>query len=92
MHQTAQGQPILLIDELPYTVLNSDAGKIFMDQMREWRQQKTIIMISHRDDHIRQSDKALGLLNGGRFIHGAPDKVIRQLREESYNHFVKRSA
>ncbi len=84
--------PILLIDELPYTMLNSHIGNVFMQQLREWRQHKTIIMISHRDDHIRMCDKALGLLSGGRFIFNTPDKVIKQLRDESYTHFAKRLA
>lgn len=81
---------ILIIDELPYTVLNSSAGKVFVKNLCEWRKQKTIIMVSHRDDHIRMCDKALGLLSGNRYIYGTPDKVIKYLREESYNHFVKR--
>ncbi len=88
----AKDSKILLIDELPYTMLNSGAGTQLMEQLREWRKHKTIIMVSHRDDHIRMSDKTLGLLSGNRFIYGNPDKVIKQLREESFNQFAKRSA
>ncbi len=88
----AKDAPILLIDEMPYTVLGSPAGKMLFEQLHEWRRQKTMIIVSHRDDHICMSDRALGLLSGGRFIFGAPDKVIRQLREESFNQFTKRLA
>lgn len=83
--------PILLIDELPYTLLNSHAGHVFIEQLQRWKQHKTILMITHRDDHIRMCDRAVGLLEGGRFVMGTPDTVITQLRDESYSHLLKRT-
>lgn len=83
--------PILLIDELPYTLLNSHAGQVFMQQLQAWKGHKTMLMITHRDDHIRLCDRALGLLENGRFVMGTPDTVIRHLRDESYLHLQKRT-
>jgi len=80
----AKNAPLMLIDEMPYAVLNSRTGMVFLERLKEWRGQKTILMISHRDDHIGMGDSAVGLLEGGRSIVGLPDKVIASLREESF--------
>jgi ABC-type bacteriocin/lantibiotic exporter with double-glycine peptidase domain len=76
--------PLMLIDEMPYAVLNSNAGLLLMERIKAWRGAKTVFMVSHRDDHIRMSDRAIGLLSGGRYMVGAPDKVIRDLRDETF--------
>jgi ATP-binding cassette, subfamily C, bacterial LapB len=76
--------PIMLIDEMPYAILNSPTGTMLMEHVKKWRGEKTILMISHRDDHIAQADKAVGLLQGGRHIVNSPEKVIRQLRDEAF--------
>jgi ATP-binding cassette, subfamily C, bacterial LapB len=55
--------PILLIDELPYAILNSNTGDRFIEQLKAWRGKKTIFLVSHRDDHIRIADRAIGLLS-----------------------------
>lgn len=78
--------PLLLIDEMPYAILNSRTGAMFLERLREWHGKKTIVMVSHRDDHIQMSDRSIGLLEGGRFIINTPDKVIQQLRNESFQH------
>lgn len=80
----AKDARIMLIDEMPYAVLNSRTGAIFTEQLKLWRGEKTIFMVSHRDDHIAMADKALGLLGNGRAAVDAPEKVIRELREESF--------
>lgn len=74
--------PVLLIDELSYAILNSDAGTVFMESVKRWRGEKTILMVSHRDDHIRMGDRAIGLLEGDRALVGTPDRVIDALRAE----------
>ena len=78
--------PLLLIDEMPYAVLNSRTGTVFIERLREWHGHKTIIMISHRDDHIRMGDHVIGLLDGGRSIVSTPEKVIHALRDEEFQH------
>lgn len=71
--------PILLADELPYAVLNSPTGDQFIKNLKQWHGHKTIIMVSHRDDHIAISDRAIGLLDSGGAVVGAPYKIIKKL-------------
>lgn len=80
----AKNSKILLIDEIPYAILNSRTGKVFIEHLKEWRGRKTILIVSHRDDHINLASKALGLLFGGASVTGSPEKVINALRNESF--------
>ncbi len=75
---------LLLIDELPYALLNSHAGQMFIERIRSWRGKKTILMVTHRDDYIRMADKALGLIAQDRFVFGNPEQVVKIMREESW--------
>ncbi len=79
-----KNSPVLLIDELPYTILNSKTGERFIELIQSWHGQKTIIMVSHRDDHIQLADQAIGLLQGGRTIVNTPSNVIQKLRDDAF--------
>lgn len=80
----AKNAPLLLMDEMPNTLLNSRAGATFVELLREWHGVRTVVMVSHRDSHIGMADTAIGLLEGGRLAVGKPDTVIRQLRNETF--------
>ncbi len=75
---------LLLVDELPYALMNSHAGQMFIERVKSWRGKKTIIMVTHRDDYIRMADKALGLIAPDRFVFGNPDQVVRIMRDEAF--------
>lgn len=83
--------PIMLIDELPYALINSPAGQAFIDRIKAWKGHKTIVMVTHRDDFIRMADKALGLLGSDRFLFGDPDQVVSMMRDESYSQQARRA-
>jgi ATP-binding cassette subfamily C protein LapB len=81
---------VLLIDELPYALLNSHAGKMFIDRIKAWKGKKTILMVTHRDDYIRMADKALGLIASDRFVFGNPEQVVNIMRDESYSQTARK--
>lgn len=83
--------PLLLIDELPFAILNSDKGARFISAIKRWRGERTIIMVSHRDDHILLADQAIGLLEGGRSVIGSASRVISALHADAIGS-VRRSA
>lgn len=78
---------VMLIDELPPSFLNSPAGERFIDRLRQWRGQKTILLVTQRNDLIRISDQSVGLLSGARTVIGAPEEIIRKLRDDSLDHY-----
>jgi ATP-binding cassette, subfamily C, bacterial LapB len=78
---------VMLIDELPLSFLNSPSGKRFFERLREWRGHKTILLVTHRNDLIQMSDQAIGLLSGGQAVIGAPDEIIRKLRDASLENY-----
>ncbi len=82
--------PVMLIDELPYAILNSKSGETFKNQIAKWKGQKTIVLVSHRNDYIKMADKALGILRGGRIALDAPDAVLRRLLDEEFSPGRKR--
>lgn len=77
---------ILLIDEIPYAILNSKTGKNLIKYIQESRGKRTIIFVTHREDHISIADKALALFNGNRFVFDEPNKVTEKIRDEAFLH------
>ncbi len=75
--------PIVLIDELPYAFLNSDSGHIFVENLRKWRGQKTIFIVSHWTEHIKLADIAIGLTKDHHAIVSSPATVLEKLSAES---------
>ncbi len=81
---------ILLIDELPYALMNSHAGEMFIERVKSWRGKKTILMVTHRDDYIRMADKALGLIAPDRYVFGNPEQVVRIMRDEAWTQTTRK--
>lgn len=77
--------PILLLDELPSGLLNGPSGPKIHKLVQAYRGQKTILLITHREDFIRTADVALGLRSGKLPLSGRPDQVLNQLQESGDN-------
>lgn len=75
--------PLLLLDELPYNILNSDLGTRLIRSIQRLQGEKTIVMVSHRDDHIKMADYVIGLLEGGRSTVGSAERVISALHADA---------
>lgn len=78
---------VLLIDELPPSFLNSPSGRRFIEHLREWLGHKTMLLVTRRSDLIQMSDQAIGLLNDGQTVVGAPDEIIRKLGDASPEYY-----
>ncbi len=72
--------PIYLIDEVPHAVWNSLAGQALQRQIMAWRGERTIIQVTHRNDHIAQADQALWLHPGERPLIGLPNDILKHMR------------
>lgn len=77
--------PILLLDELPPGLLNGVSGSKIISLISAYRGQKTILMITHRDDVFHQADLGLALRAGKVPLFGRPQKVLRQIHENGEN-------
>tara|TARA_R110002124_G_scaffold149220_1_gene314883 strand:+ start:3170 stop:5287 length:2118 start_codon:yes stop_codon:yes gene_type:complete len=61
-----QDAKIMLIDELPYEFLNSDAGEDFYAFLENSKGKRTILYISYRQDYIALADKNIQLYQDAR--------------------------
>lgn len=68
-------QPLVLIDELPYPLLNSRAGERFRDFLRDVRGKHTVIFVTHREDFARDADHVLWLQQDRRAFLSTPNQM-----------------
>ncbi len=47
---------ILLIDELPNSLLSEEAGTFLRDHLLRYRRKRTVIMVTHREDFMNMAD------------------------------------
>ena len=73
-----QDNPIMLIDELPYSVLNSRTGEVYKNFLKSNDGNRTILIVTYRDDYIELADKVIFLSPDSRPIIGAPKKNVIQ--------------
>jgi len=71
---------ILLLDE-PGASLDEESDNRFVEQLKNMKGKRSIVMVSHRPSHIRLADKAV-LMDQGSVAHiGNPDEVVALLLE-----------
>jgi ABC-type bacteriocin/lantibiotic exporter with double-glycine peptidase domain len=68
--------PLILIDELPNTLLGGRAGKNLKDYLARNKGSKTCLMVTYRDDFIRIADTVILLQRGEKPITGTPSDII----------------
>jgi len=71
---------ILLLDE-PGASLDESSDRRLIEQLKNLRGHRTIIMVSHRPSHIRLADKVVLLNQGSVQFVGPPDQAIALLME-----------
>lgn len=52
---------IMLFDELPNSILNTNAGKMFKGTLNEYKGYHTIFLVTQRNDYIKLADKVIML-------------------------------
>ena len=75
--------PLMLFDELPYALLNSSAGEAFHHMIEKWKGDRTIVIVTHREDYLKMADIAVLLRSGGTPVVGDPDKVIAAINKSN---------
>lgn len=67
---------ILLLDELPYSILSSRAGERFREFLRQSKGAHTILFVTHRNDYIAMADKVLILRRDSRPVIMTPEQAL----------------
>lgn len=71
--------PIVLLDEASYS-LGRENDAAFARHLQGWRGKSTVIMVTHREDHMRLADILL-VIDKGELTHaGPPDQVLNALK------------
>jgi len=70
--------PIVLVDELPFSLLNSKSGEAYRTFLRESKGQRSVLFVTHRTDYVQMADKAIVMRREGRPIIGAPDEILQR--------------
>ena len=73
--------PFMLIDEMPYAFLNSMSGEKFKKSLEHWKGNKTIVMVTHREDYLEMADIAVLLRTDQSAVVGTPQEVIQSIYE-----------
>ncbi len=67
---------IMLFDELPNALLNTDAGEAYREFIIASRGRNTLLFVSHRNDFTQLADKIITLHQDGRPEISQPDKPV----------------
>lgn len=73
--------PILLIDEIPNTILSGKAGRNLRDYLARSKGKRTCLMITYREDFLKMADTLLYLRRGESPVIGNPDKLMNIILE-----------
>jgi ATP-binding cassette subfamily C protein LapB len=76
-----QNASILLIDEMPNSVMNSTAGENLRTYIRQSQGKRTIIAVAHRGDILALADTIIHLRRGAKAAAGSRDDMLSQLKE-----------
>ena len=75
--------PLMVFDELPYALLNSQAGEAFRQTIKRWKRHRTVILVTHREDYIKLADTVI-LLAAGEFpMVGSPQLIIEEINNSN---------
>lgn len=73
---------IVLCDEIPHEFLAGRGALTFMRLLNSWKGERTVVFVSHRDDHLRLASQALWLRGSGVPVVTTPEKLIEALKQE----------
>lgn len=76
-----QNAQVLLVDELPNTVMNSAAGKNLKTYIEQSRNLRTVLLVAHRTDLMQLADTIVHLRRGSKPVAGGRDAMLERLKE-----------
>ena len=71
--------PVMIIDEMPYAFLNSVSGEHFRETLKSWKSEKTVILVTHREDYLEMADQVILLRSGQPALVDTPEKIIQTI-------------
>lgn len=77
-----QDKAVLLLDELPYDVLNSASGERLYGALKAARGKRTIVYVSHRMDFAELADVVVWLRHDMPPMVGTPKQVLAAMQKE----------
>lgn len=73
--------PIMLIDELPNTLMSGKAGKNLRDYLAFGKGKRTCLIVSYRDDILRMADMVVLMRSGKTPLCGKPEILLKTMTE-----------
>ena len=77
-----QDKSIMLIDEIPFALLNSSTGEVYKTFLKNNKGKRTILIVTFREDYIALADKVIFLSPDSRPVIGAPQKARSNLEQD----------
>ncbi|MGI9509469.1 MAG: peptidase domain-containing ABC transporter [Geminicoccaceae bacterium] len=69
---------IMLIDEIPFALLNSSTGEVYKNFLKVNKGKRTVMIVTYRDDYIELADKVILLSPGSRPVVGTQERVFER--------------
>lgn len=77
-----QDKKILLLDELPYDVLNSTTGEHFLKSIKAAKGQRTTVFVTHRMDFAEHADIVVWMRHDMAPLIGSPQYILSAMQKE----------
>lgn len=84
--------PILLIDELPNSLLNDEAGKFMRDNLLRHKKARTTIIVTHREDFMSMADTIVVLRRNLPPQAGPRQFMLNEIRKQQIIHQVQKNS
>lgn len=77
-----QRSSIMLLDEMPYVVLNSQTGESFFEMLKEMKGKHTIVYVTHRMDFAELADQVIWLRHDMAPLVGTSKQILAAMQKE----------
>jgi ABC-type bacteriocin/lantibiotic exporter with double-glycine peptidase domain len=77
-----QNRRIVLLDELPFDVLNSASGEQLYDALKEAKGKRTVIYVTHRMDFAELADQVIWLRQDMPPLVGSHQQILAAMQKE----------
>jgi ABC-type bacteriocin/lantibiotic exporter with double-glycine peptidase domain len=79
-----QDAKMILIDELPASLMTSEAGKHLLESVKSERGRRTILMVTYQTDVLRIADQIVWLRSGEPPLAGERNLMLRHLQQGNW--------
>lgn len=75
---------ILLVDELPNSLLSEEAGKFLRDHLLHHKKRRTVVIVTHREDFMNMADTIVVLRRNQSPLVGPKQFILDQLHKKEW--------